>query len=209
MSHYCSSYPKLGIGVRAGTRIYDLSFFTRSLACITELYSLFYVNGVKVIPHNIYELLTPVALAHLIMGDGSAQGRALTICTDSYSIPEIVNLINVLIIRYRLNCKLRYHSPTQPRIFIYQDSMEKLRKIVSPFMHKSMIYKIETQLKIESAKYKKKILITNLVSGEIVKYRSLRQAAKELNTTHVTLRKYMINKKNYLGKYRIEILPTN
>ena len=27
---------------------------------------LFYLEGKKVIPHNIYELLTPVALAHLI-----------------------------------------------------------------------------------------------------------------------------------------------
>ena len=35
------------------------------MPCITELYHLFYVNpDKKVIPQNIYELLTPVALAH-------------------------------------------------------------------------------------------------------------------------------------------------
>jgi hypothetical protein len=44
----------------------SLQFFTRSLPCITELYSLFYVNKVNGIPHNIYDLLTPVALAHII-----------------------------------------------------------------------------------------------------------------------------------------------
>ena len=36
LSHYCPSGPKLGSGVRGGTRVYDLLFYTRSLACITE-----------------------------------------------------------------------------------------------------------------------------------------------------------------------------
>ena len=67
LSHYCSSSPRLTTGIRAGNQFYGLEFFTRSMPCITELHSLFYVNGVKVIPENIYELLTPVALAHVIM----------------------------------------------------------------------------------------------------------------------------------------------
>ena len=37
-------------------------------------------------PHNIYELLTPIALAHLIMGDGSVSRHGLILCTDSYSV---------------------------------------------------------------------------------------------------------------------------
>jgi hypothetical protein len=72
-------------------------------------------------------------------------------------------------------------------------------------MDKSMMYKIDTPLKIES-KELKKIIITNLESGEIVKYASLRDAAKEFNITHSTIRYYIINKKHYLGKYSIEIL---
>ena len=35
-----------------------------------ELYNEFYLNKKKVIPNNIYELLTPVSLAFMIMGDG-------------------------------------------------------------------------------------------------------------------------------------------
>ena len=80
------------------------------MPCFTELYSLFYPSGVKVIPNNIYELLTPVALAHVIMGDGSRQRHGLILCTDSYSVSDIVRLINVLIIKYRLDCTLRYHT---------------------------------------------------------------------------------------------------
>ena len=109
---------------------------------MTELHSLFYPNGVKIVPHNIYELLTPVALAHLIMGDGSVSRHGLIICTDSYTIPEIVRLINVLMIRYRLDCWLRNHTQTQPRIYISQSSMPLLRIIVTPYFHPSMLYKI-------------------------------------------------------------------
>src|SRR4051812_34204473 len=99
------------------------------MPCITELHSLFYLNKVKVIPSNIYDLLTPVALAHLIMGDGSAKQYSLRICTDSYSIQDVVRLMNVLIIRYELDCTLRFHTPTQPRIHIKQNSIQKLRAI--------------------------------------------------------------------------------
>jgi hypothetical protein len=53
-------------------------------------------------PQNIYELLTPVALAHLIMGDGAVRPSGLILCTDSYTVADAVRLMNVLIIRYRL-----------------------------------------------------------------------------------------------------------
>lgn len=59
-----------------------------------------------------------MALAHLIMGDGSAWAYTLLICTDSYTIPDAVRLINVLIVRYELDCSLRFYRPNQPRIHI-------------------------------------------------------------------------------------------
>ena len=84
LSHYCSIYPTFTKGVRAGKPFYGLQILTRSMPCFTELYVLFYVNKVKVIPQNIYELLTPISLAHLVMGDGIYKSKGLTICTDSY-----------------------------------------------------------------------------------------------------------------------------
>jgi len=70
-------------------------------------------NNIKTIPDNISAFLTPVAFAHWIMGDGSVQRHGLIICTDSYTIPEIVRLMNVLMIRYRLDCTLRFHTAKQ------------------------------------------------------------------------------------------------
>jgi hypothetical protein len=143
LSHYCSSMPLISKSIRNGTQCFTLKIFTRSLLCFTELHLLFYVNKVKVIPDTIYDLLTPVALAHWISGDGKINnGCGLVLCTDSYTIPEVVRLMNVLMIKYRLECTLQFHTPTQPRIYIRQRSMPLLRPIVIPYMHSSMYYKL-------------------------------------------------------------------
>ena len=143
MSHYCSSMPSLvKTPGREGKLHYGLYFVTRSLSAFTELHSIFYVNKVKVVPQDIYNLLTPVALAHLIMGDGSAERHGLILCTDSYTVSDVIKLINVLFIRYQLDCTLRFHRPAQPRIYIRQGSMSKLRSIVQPHMHPSFLYKL-------------------------------------------------------------------
>lgn len=142
LSHYCSKNVTIRSINRFNKIYHSLEFNTRNLSCFNEFYSLFYENGKKIVPVNIYELLTPEALAHIIMGDGSAKSHGLMICTDSFSIPDIIRLMNVLMIKYRLNCTLRSHTPTQHRIYISQDSMDNLRNIVSPFMQSSMMYKI-------------------------------------------------------------------
>lgn len=143
LSHYCSTYPLLKKGSRLGKQTIGLQFETRSMPCITALYHIFYTDGKKVIPLNIYDLLTPAALAHLIMGDGAAQRHGLILCTDSYSVQDVMRLLNVLIIKYRLNCTLRYHTPTQPRIYISERSMPLLQTIVHSHMCNSMLYKIK------------------------------------------------------------------
>ncbi len=100
------------------------------MLCITELYSLFYINKTKIINFFVYNELTYIALAHWIIGDG----------TDSYSIKDVVMLINILIIKYDIYCTIRYYS--FPRIYVYKRYMPKLRSIVEPFMHISMMYKL-------------------------------------------------------------------
>jgi len=54
-----------------------------------------------------------------------------------------VRLINVLMVRYQLECTLRQHRPNQYRIYIRECSMVQLRTIVLPYMHSSMLYKIK------------------------------------------------------------------
>lgn len=90
--------------------------------------------------------MTPVALAHLIQGDGQASGHGLILCTNSYSIQDVIRLMNVLIIRHRLECTITVKKQNQKvefLIYIRHGSMPLLRTIVKPYMHPSMLYKIE------------------------------------------------------------------
>lgn len=141
LSSYCSSLPSVKSRSRHGVRTYSLGFSTRSLPYFTKLRTMFYLNNVKRIPHNIYDLLTPVALAHLIMGDGTVASRGLRICTDSFSIPDVVLLLNVLMIKYRLDCTLHLDR-NKPRIYISAKSMKLLASIVKPYTVPSMYYKL-------------------------------------------------------------------
>jgi hypothetical protein len=87
-------------------------------------------------------MLTPVALAHLIMGDGQLKDHGLTLCTDCYPIQDVVTLLNVLVIRYGLVCSLHQPNKGHYRIYIQKKSLRLLDSIVRPYMAQSMLYKI-------------------------------------------------------------------
>lgn len=130
--------------VRNKTFTKSLTFQTRSLKCFTKYHQLFYEAGVKTIPsfEVIYYLIDPVALTHWIAGDGTRSKKGLILCTDSYSLKEVIILINVLIIRYNFICTLRVVRDNQYRIYISEKSLNSLKKIVIPHMDSSMLYKI-------------------------------------------------------------------
>jgi hypothetical protein len=66
-----------------------LSFATLTFPCFNEFYDLFYLNGVKVVPSNIDELLTPLGLAYWIMCDGSFTGSGVRLNTQSFTLSEL------------------------------------------------------------------------------------------------------------------------
>lgn len=70
LAPFCQSLPNLVISKINNHMLYGFNFFTRSLPCLHEFYLLFYRENKKIIPSSsvLYHLLTPVALAHFIMG---------------------------------------------------------------------------------------------------------------------------------------------
>ena len=48
LPHYCTRYPVFRERHRYGKSIFSLEIHTRSMLCITELYSLFYINKTKI-----------------------------------------------------------------------------------------------------------------------------------------------------------------
>ena len=205
LSHYCSSSPRVTTGIRAGNRLYALQFFTRSMPCFTKLYYLFYPNGVKIIPEDIYNMLTPVALAHIIMGDGTAREYGLEICTNSYSLEDVVRLMNVLMIRYRLKCSLRLkkrqNNKIEYMIYISQSSMPSLLNIVSPYMHSSMLYKLKSSLSNPSNR--QKIEVFDLQENTTTYYNSMSETARALNINHARIVMYFSRNQNkpYKDRY--------
>ncbi len=114
---------------------------TRVYAALAILYKQFVVDGVKVIPADIYNLLTPIALAHWIMCDGGRQGTGLVLCTDNFTVIDVVRLVNVFYIKYDIATHIHYCNG-KPRIYINRVELEKLRTAVLPYMCTFSLYKL-------------------------------------------------------------------
>jgi hypothetical protein len=76
------------------------------------------------------------------MASGSVHCNGLILCCNTYSIKDVILLINVLITRHRLDCILITDRDNQYHIYIGQRSMPLLRSKVGPYMHSSMLYKL-------------------------------------------------------------------
>jgi len=77
---YCPAGPKTQTSMlnkKTGKVHSAIYFRTYALPCFKELHELFYVDGTKVVPLNIKELLTPLGLAYWICDDGSFEGGVL------------------------------------------------------------------------------------------------------------------------------------
>ena len=76
------------------------------------------------------------------MGDGAILNKGLVLCTDSYTLQEVVKLVNVLKIKYDLNCTIQGIKNKRPRIYILPGSLPKLINLVKPCFLSSMLYKL-------------------------------------------------------------------
>lgn len=125
-------------------------FSTKRLPAITYLHSLWYkeIGGkyIKVLPDKIKDLLTPIALAHWIMGDGYFTNGSTKLCTDNFTKEEVLKLIDIL--EKNFDIKATINKRTNPdgaikwRINISKLSMEKLIFIVQPYVIPEMLYKL-------------------------------------------------------------------
>jgi hypothetical protein len=147
-SSYCCKPPKtinLPPDPRTGKVYKSVYFYTYSLPCFAEIYNLFYVNGKKVVPSNIAELLTPSGLAYWICDDGSPKASGgLTLCTNSFSVKEVSLLVDILTTQFGLIVTIHTTEKGHKVIYISKKSMDKLRSIVKPHIVPSMLYKIHS-----------------------------------------------------------------
>ena len=113
------------------------------LPCFNYLWDLFYIDKVKTVPLNIGEILTEVGLAFWIMDDGGKVGNGLKLSTNSFNYSDCTILVKVLYDNFNLKCSIQSAGKdNQFIIYIWKESMPLLRKIVLPYVHPSMKYKL-------------------------------------------------------------------
>lgn len=123
----------------------SVSFATLSLPCFNHYRSMFYnSDNLKIVPINIENLLTPRGLAYWIMVDGSIQNKGLHLNTYSFTSKEVLILKKTLENMFgenTLKCSIHKHKKGE-RIYVWEESMDRLRNHLSQFMIKDMLYKI-------------------------------------------------------------------
>ncbi len=114
---------------------------------LTEIYNLFYVGdgyrtGKKIIPKNIGDELTPLALAVWIMDDGSYSKGAMDISTYAFTVQEIELLQDTLRKKYEIDSKYYRDRDKGYRMYFNKVQTIALVKIISPYIIETMRYKI-------------------------------------------------------------------
>lgn len=142
LSHYCNCLPYLNKKIFNGNIFYGVTFQTRSLPVLTILYHKFYINGTKVVPTDIKNYLTPIALAYWIQGDGYSRHKDVALCTGSFTKDEVKLLIDTLNKNFGFKCTSFFRQKDRYRIYINYKDMPKLISIVTPHMPPSMLYKL-------------------------------------------------------------------
>nr|YP_010170397.1 LAGLIDADG homing endonuclease [Phanerochaete carnosa]QRZ60378.1 LAGLIDADG homing endonuclease [Phanerochaete carnosa] len=91
--------------------VVNLSLRTALTVLHSQWYRLDKENNkfIKIVPLNIVDLLTPIGIAHWIMGDGYWDNSSKTgvICTDNLTFSEVELLIRVLKSKFNLTATVR------------------------------------------------------------------------------------------------------
>lgn len=149
---YCSSdIPNISsrVGINGNIR-YIFRFRTFTYSSLNWIYDAFYIEKgeekarTKRVPLFIAEYLSPLALAVWLMDDGSKyKNKGIKFCTNSFTLNEVKFLAKVLEDKYNLATSIhKTGGLNQYNIYIPKSSSIELAKIVKPYIHESMIYKI-------------------------------------------------------------------
>nr|QWC53750.1 LAGLIDADG homing endonuclease [Rhizoctonia solani] len=143
---YCNTGPKTtnrSPDIRTGKTYNTIGFQTLALPCFKELYDLFYSSGVKTVPVNFKELLTPLALAYWIGDDGGfcKTSQRLTLATHSFTLKDIELLSEILDEKFNLKCAVHKNNKSHV-IRVPAKSLSVLQELLASHMPTTMRHKI-------------------------------------------------------------------
>ena len=145
LGYLCSGLPMLAKTVTRGKIFYSVFLQTRQLACLNEIFNLFYltINGqvIKTVKQELFFYMDYMVLANWIMGDGSKRAKGLVLCTDNFSLQEVVLLVNILILKFDINPTIQKEK-NYFRIYINEKSLMKIKPFIKPYFVDHFLYKI-------------------------------------------------------------------
>lgn len=121
-----------------------IRFSTWTYTSFNWIHDLWYKDKIKCVPECIGQYLTPLALAIWIMDDGAKVGKGLKFSTNSFTYNECLILIKALNDNFNIKASIQSAgSGNKYIIYIWKESMDDLRNIVSPYIIPEMKYKIK------------------------------------------------------------------
>ena len=122
---------------------YHWRFATKSLSIFKHWHRTFYRGKVKIVPKNIFDLLTPLSLAVWYMDDGYRRRdcNGVYLCTSAYNISEQKLLQNALERKFSLKSRLHY-AAGNVKIYIPASHGKFFCKIIKKYMLPGFSYKL-------------------------------------------------------------------
>jgi len=147
---YCNeNSPKLQKRIKKDGIFFHYRINSYTFSSLNWIYDMFYeINNeqnklVKIVPLNIEDYLTPMALAIWFMDDGSKLGKGAKIATNNFSLSEIEFLCKILLKKYNLVATTHKAGKNKGyTIYINKISMPNFSKLIKPHMISSMYYKL-------------------------------------------------------------------
>lgn len=146
---YCTvNKPKLKTRIKQDNkRFYQYRVSSYTFTSLNWLHEMFYKhNGssyIKIVPFDLAEFLTPLALAIWFMDDGSKTHNTVRIATNCFQKSELEFLCKILKDKYNLHVTSQKAGKDKGCIlYIKTSSLNTFINIVKPHMLPSMYYKL-------------------------------------------------------------------
>lgn len=145
LGYLCSGIPMNAKTITRGKIFYSVFIQTRQLVCLNEIFNLLYlsINGkvIKTIKQELFFHMDFMVLSHWIMGDGSKRAKGLILCTDNFSLQEVVLLVNILIIKFDIKPTIQKEK-NKFRIYLNEKSLIQIKPFILPYFVDHFLYKI-------------------------------------------------------------------
>jgi len=122
---------------------------TRSLPIFEEFFNNYYVlnnlgKKIKILPLELELILTPIALANFLMGDGNyhKQHQIIRLYTNNYTKQEVELLATTIYTKYGISNRVEHDRREQYIIIIRRSEVSQFQTLVKSHIIPSMLYRI-------------------------------------------------------------------